>query len=138
MRNFLLALLLVFPVLPLTSQVHHIKPEDFLKKITENQQAQILDLRDSQEYELRHIPGAVNIQPTDLFFLEDVRTQLFASDTLYIYCRIGKVKDVAALLLKNGYRVIYNLKGGSVAWDEYLDKEKRKKKRLITEDPSRD
>jgi rhodanese-related sulfurtransferase len=138
MRNFLLALLLVFPVLPLTSQVHHIKPEDFLKKITENQQAQILDLRDSQEYELRHIPGAVNIQPTDLFFLEDVRTQLSASDTLYIYCRIGKVKDVAALLLKNGYRVIYNLKGGSVAWDEYLDKEKRKKKRLITEDPSRD
>jgi len=138
MRNFLLALLLVFPVLPLTSQVHHIKPVDFLKKITENQQAQILDLRDSQEYELRHIPGAVNIQPTDLFFLEDVRTQLFASDTLYIYCRIGKVKDVAALLLKNGYRVIYNLKGGSVAWDEYLDKEKRKKKRLITEDPSRD
>ena len=138
MRNFLLALLLIFPVLPLTSQVHHIKPEDFLKKITENQQAQILDLRDSQEYELRHIPGAVNIQPTDLFFLEDVRTQLSASDTLYIYCRIGKVKDVAALLLKNGYRVIYNLKGGSVAWDEYLDKEKRKKKRLITEDPSRD
>lgn len=129
MRNFLLALLLVFPVLPLTSQVHHIKPVDFLKKITENQQAQILDLRDSQEYELRHIPGAVNIQPTDRFFLEDVRTQFSVSDTLYIYCRIGKVNEVAALLLKSGYNVIYNLKGGSVAWDVYLEKERRKKKK---------
>ncbi|MFA5302891.1 MAG: rhodanese-like domain-containing protein [Bacteroidales bacterium] len=128
MRHLLFTLLLVFPVLPLASQVYHIKPADFLQMVTDNHQAQVLDLRDAREYEFKHIPGAVNIQPTDRFFLEDVRTQLSASDTLFIYCRIGKVKDVAALLLKNGYRVIYNLKGGSVAWDTYLAKEKQRKK----------
>jgi rhodanese-related sulfurtransferase len=122
MRRILFALLVFFPVLPLASQVHHIKPADFLQMISDNHRAQILDLRDAREYEFKHIPGAVNIQPTDRFFLEDIRTQLSASDTLFIYCRIGKVKDVAALLLKNGYSVIYNLKGGSVAWDTYLRK----------------
>ena len=129
MRHILFAVLLIFSAQRLESQVHHIKPADFLKRAAENQQAQILDLRDSQEYELRHIPGAVNIQPTDRFFLEDVRTQFSVSDTLYIYCRIGKVNEVASLLLKNGYNVIYNLKGGSVAWDVYLEKERRKKKK---------
>jgi len=129
MRHILFAVLLIFSAQRLESQVYHIKPADFLQMVSDNQRAQILDLRDVQEYQLRHIPGAVNIQPTDLFFLEDVRNQLSASDTLYIYCRIGKVEDVAALLLKNGYHVIYNLKGGSVAWDEYLEKEKRKKKK---------
>jgi len=119
MRRFLFALLLVFPVQPLASQVHHIKPADFIQMVTANKRAQILDLRDAQEYEFKHIPGAVNIQSTDRFFLEDVHDQLSVSDTLYIYCRIGKVKDVATLLLNNGYNVIYNLKGGSVAWDEY-------------------
>ncbi len=128
MRSFLFALLLIISVLPLASQVYHIKPADFLQMITEDPRAQVLDLRDAQDYQFKHIPGAVNIQPTDIFFLEDVRNQLSASDTLYIYCRIGKVKDVAALLLKNGYQVIYNLKGGSVAWDTYLEKEKRRKR----------
>ncbi|HOO43267.1 MAG TPA: rhodanese-like domain-containing protein [Bacteroidales bacterium] len=120
MRRFLFALLLVFPVRPLASQVHHIKPADFIKMVTDNPRAQILDLRDAQEYEFKHIPGAVNIQPTDRYFLEDVHNQLSASDTLFIYCRIGKTKEVSELLLKNGYKVIFNLKGGSVAWDEYL------------------
>ncbi|MFA7089651.1 MAG: rhodanese-like domain-containing protein [Bacteroidales bacterium] len=135
MRRFLFALLLVFPVLPLASQVHHIKPADFIQMVTENKHAQILDLRDAQEYEFKHIPGAVNIQPTDRFFLDDVHNQLSVSDTLYIYCRIGKVKDVAALLLKNGYNVIYNLQGGSVAWDSYIEKEKKRK---VVKDPFRD
>jgi rhodanese-related sulfurtransferase len=129
MRHILFAGLLIFSAQRLESQVHHIKPADFLKMVTENQRAQILDLRDVQEYQLRHIPGAVNIQPADRFFLEDVRTQFSVSDTLYIYCRIGKVNEVAALLLKSGYNVIYNLKGGSVAWDVYLEKERRKKKK---------
>ncbi len=97
MRHILFAVLLIFSAQRLESQVYHIKPADFLQMVSDNQRAQILDLRDVQEYQLRHIPGAVNIQPTDLFFLEDVRNQLSASDTLYIYCRIGKVEDVAAL-----------------------------------------
>ena len=129
MRHILFAVLLFLSAQTLESQVYHVKPADFLQRAAENQQAQILDLRYSQEYELRHIPGAVNIQPADRFFLEDVRTQFSASDTLYIYCRIGKVNEVASLLLKNGYNVIYNLKGGSVAWDVYLEKERRKKKK---------
>ena len=98
--------------------------------IEANPHAQVLDLRDPLEFEYRHIPGAVNIQPASVYFLEEVRNQLSASDTLYIYCRMGKsTKEVTQLLLDNGYRVIFNLRGGSVAWDAHLDKERRRKKR---------
>lgn len=126
MRLFCLLFLLTGITLPLNAQVFELKPKEFLDRIKENPGTQVLDLRDAEEYLHFHIPGAVNIQPAEEFFLEEVRGQLSASDTLFIYCRIGKTKEVARLLLKNGYRVIYNLKGGSVAWVEYLEKERRK------------
>lgn len=122
-------LLLLLPFQVLSAQVYNLDPVDFIKKIEGNPRAQILDLRDPQEYAYRHVPGAVNILPADISFLEEVRDQLSASDTLYIYCRIGKTKEVTQLLLDNGYRVIYNLRGGTVAWDAYLEKERRRKSR---------
>ncbi len=117
-------------VMTLRAQVYDLEPGIFLQMIEANPHAQVLDLRDPLEFEYRHIPGAVNIQPASVYFLEEVRNQLSASDTLYIYCRMGKsTKEVTQLLLDNGYRVIFNLRGGSVAWDAHLDKERRRKKR---------
>ncbi|GEM_PF-366646 len=129
MQHVLLLLFLCSSFLPLRAQVFHLEPKDFLKSIEENPRAQVLDLRDPPDYSFKHIPGAVNIQPTDAFFLEEVRNQLSASDTLFIYCRIGNTKEVSRLLLDNGYRVICNLKGGSVAWDTWLEKERRRERK---------
>jgi len=130
MLRLVLILLLLMPFQVLTAQVYDLDPVDFLKKIEGNPRAQVLDLRDPQEYAFRHIPGAVNILPTDISFLEEVHDRLSASDTLYIYCRMGKsTKEVAQLLLDNGYSVIYNLRGGTVAWDAYLEKERRRNSR---------
>ncbi len=129
MRCFCLLFFLTGIILPLNAQVFDLSPKEFLGRISKNPGAQVLDLREPEEFLYRHIPGAVNIQPTDEFFLQEVHNQLSASDTLYIYCRIGKTKEVIRLLLENGYHVIYNLKGGSVAWDTYLEKERRRGKK---------
>ncbi|HNR28015.1 MAG TPA: rhodanese-like domain-containing protein [Bacteroidales bacterium] len=130
MQRLFLSLLFLMSVMTLRAQVYDLEPGIFLQMIEANPHAQVLDLRDPLEFEYRHIPGAVNIQPASVYFLEEVRNQLSASDTLYIYCRMGKsTKEVTQLLLDNGYRVIFNLRGGSVAWDAHLDKERRRKKR---------
>ena len=97
----------------------NLSPADFLAKIQVTPNAQILDLRTPEDYMYKHIPNAINIEPTSFDFIPDVQDQLGLSDTLFIYCRIGKTKDVAQLLFNNGYHVIYSLKGGSVAWEEY-------------------
>ena len=130
MQRLFLSLLFLMSVMTLRAQVYDLEPGIFLQMIEANPHAQVLDLRDPLEFEYRHIPGAVNIQPASVYFLEEVRNQLSASDSLYIYCRMGKsTKEVTQLLLDNGYRVIFNLRGGSVAWDAHLDKERRRKKR---------
>ena len=130
MQRLFLSLLFLMSVMTLRAQVYDLEPGIFLQMIEANPHAQVLDLRDPLEFEYRHIPGAVNIQPASVYFLEEVRNQLSASDTLYIYCRMGKsTKEVTQLLLDNGYRVIFKLRGGSVAWDAHLDKERRRKKR---------
>ena len=130
MQRLFLSLLFLMSVMTLRAQVYDLEPGIFLQMIEANPHAQVLDLRDPLEFEYRHIPGAVNIPPASVYFLEEVRNQLSASETLYIYCRMGKsTKEVTQLLLDNGYRVIFNLRGGSVAWDAHLDKERRRKKR---------
>ena len=130
MQRLFLSLLFLLSVMTLRAQVYDLEPGIFLQMIEANPHAQVLDLRDPLEFEYRHIPGAVNIQPASVYFLEEDRNQSSASDTLYIYCRMGKsTKEVTQLLLDNGYRVIFNLRGGSVAWDAHLDKERRRKKR---------
>ena len=93
-------LLLLMPFQVLSAQVYNLDPADFLKMIEENPRAQVLDLREPSDYAYRHIPGAVNILPAGVSFLEEVHDQLSASDTLYIYCRMGKTsKQVTQLLL---------------------------------------
>lgn len=85
----------------------------------------IIDLRDYDEYLYFHMEGAVNIEPATRDFLPEVREHFPAGDTLFIYCRMGKVKDVARLLLDNGYPVIYNLQGGMSAYEKYRRKADR-------------
>lgn len=129
----LLALSAVTCWIPFRAQAQQIivnlPPDEFLVKIEQTPNAQILDLRVPEDYTYDHIPGAVNIEPTQHDFLRDVKDQLGASDTIFIYCRVGKPVGVDELLIANGYNVVYNMKGGSLAWESYkswLAKEKKK------------
>lgn len=115
---------------PYADRLIDLEPEAFLERISQTQNPQILDLRIPEDYTYKHIPNAVNIEPTSFDFLQDVHDQLGASDTLFIYCRVGKPVGVGELLLENGYKMVYNLKGGSLAWEAYETAEARAKLKL--------
>jgi len=75
----------------------------------------LLDVRRKAEYELGHIPGAVNISHTRLAArLGEVPH----GEPVLINCRSGARSARAAAYLKRLGRDVINLKGGFMAWDE--------------------
>ncbi len=133
LRYITLLLLATAFVTPVCAQkLIDLSPADFLAGINAVSNAQIIDLRTPEDYMYKHIPRAVNIEPTSFDFIPDVKDQMCFSDTLFIYCRVGKTKSVAQLLFDNGYNVIYSLKGGSVAWEAYEEKLQRQKRKSPT------
>ncbi len=85
--------------------------EDFPAKTTEGL---ILDVRSPQEYELWHIPGAVNIP------LGKLRSQLekLPKDRMvYLYCKVGFRSYLAYRLLRQrGFSKLATLAGGSLTF----------------------
>ncbi len=97
------------------SELIQLEPEEFQKEI-QKENAFVVDV---------HTPEQVHIIGTDLFiayntvkenldkFPEDKNTPIF------LYCRAGPMANIAARdLLEEGYKNIYNLDGGTAAWEK--------------------
>ena len=75
----------------------------------------ILDVRQPNEYEQEHLPGARLIPLPDL---ADSLKQLDPEKPLIIYCAKGGRSQVACKLLSGqGFKLVYNLAGGISAWN---------------------
>ncbi|MFD2045986.1 rhodanese-like domain-containing protein [Ornithinibacillus salinisoli] len=92
----------------------------YLKTITEEQfregyrKAQLIDVREPQEFERGHILGARNIPVTQL---RQRLVELRKDKPVYLYCQSGSRSARAAQLLhKKGYEDISQLKGGFKKW----------------------
>ncbi|KXB85678.1 rhodanese-like protein [Prevotella sp. DNF00663] len=84
--------------------------------------AQIIDVRTSEEFAEGHIEKALNIDVTQSDFIEKAKKQLDKSKTSYVYCRSGRRSMMSAdLLSKEGFKVV-NLRGGYLEWQSYKDK----------------
>lgn len=74
----------------------------------------LLDVRQPEEYEAGHIPGAKLIPLADLGSRID---ELAVGKPTIVYCAIGGRSRVAAQMLAGkGFKEIYNLSGGIKAW----------------------
>lgn len=75
---------------------------------------QILDVRQPREYEQGHLAGAL------LMPVKEVTTRIAELDRnkpLLVYCHLGmRSKAACQLLLAEGFREVYNMSGGIVAW----------------------
>jgi rhodanese-related sulfurtransferase/rubrerythrin len=75
---------------------------------------QILDVRQPKEYEQGHLAGAL------LMPVKEVATRLTELDRdepLLVYCHSGvRSKAACQLLLAEGFKDVYNMSGGIVAW----------------------
>lgn len=78
-----------------------------------DERAAILDVRERQEWDAAHIPGAIHIP---LGQLEERLSELPPDRSLVAACRSGsRSADAARLLREHGYDVA-NLAGGMKAW----------------------
>jgi rhodanese-related sulfurtransferase/rubrerythrin len=77
---------------------------------------QLLDVRQPDEYEREHIPGAALIP---LPKLPDRLSELDSEKPTLVYCAVGGRSRAAAQLISGkGFGEVYNLSGGIKAWNK--------------------
>lgn len=78
----------------------------------------IIDVSMPREYEDLHLEGAINVNLFSRFF----KTRLDVMDksrTYVIYCKMGGRSKIAKkLMLRLGFRKVYNIVGGTLLWKE--------------------
>ena len=92
----------------------------FLTTLTEDQfrsgyrKAQLIDVREPQEFKKGHILGARNIPLTQM---KQRLVELRKDKPVYLYCQSGtRSARAAELLRKKGYQDLNQLKGGFKKW----------------------
>jgi thioredoxin 1 len=93
----------------------NISADDFQKQIAESN-IQLVDVRTPEEYAQKHLANAKNININSSSF-ETEMNALDKSKPLYVYCLSGgRSGNAADWAHKNGFKEVYNLEGGVLAW----------------------
>lgn len=93
-----------------------IDPTDAVRLI--NNDAAIIDLRNSEAYSRGHIVNARNI-PFDEFDATQEKVAKLKSSPVVTVCDSGITSNKAVTALrKSGFEHVYGLKGGMAAWDQ--------------------
>jgi rhodanese-related sulfurtransferase len=97
-----------------------ITPADLKKRIDNNDDIQIIDTRESDKYELAHIPGAVSMPQLELPSMLD---QIKKDKTVVIYCIYGVKSELVYIYLKDKLKIkdLYILEGGIYAYSSEFD-----------------
>ena len=127
MKKRFLSLLLVLPLLPLLASCGggaaetkaaytQITQEEAKGMMDRDENVIILDVREQNEYDTGHIPGAV-LLPVGTIDADSAAALIPAKDaTLLVYCRSGNRSKTAALALAElGYSAVYEF-GGIRTW----------------------
>lgn len=94
----------------------HLEPNAAAEMMKNDKNILVVDTRTPEEYEKKHIPGAILIPIADF---KNGNAELMLPDknqTLLLYCWTGRrAEDAAELLVKRGYTKVYEF-GGLVDW----------------------
>jgi rhodanese-related sulfurtransferase len=86
------------------------------KKLIEAGNGTVLDVRTIGEVAQGHLP---NVFVADIYqrdFVEKIN-QLPKDKEIYVYCTVGaRSSQAAQILVSNGFKNVYNLNGGIIAW----------------------
>lgn len=95
----------------LKKAVTNLTQEEFIQGY---RKAQLIDVRESKEFESGHILGARNIPSTQLRQrYKEIRSDL----PVYLYCQnSGRSARAALFLKKRGYNQLFQLEGGFKTW----------------------
>ncbi len=82
----------------------------------QNESPLILDVRTPAEYQAGHIKNSILI-PVQVLTAEYKKILEYKDKPVLIYCRSGNRSVTASkILLENGFKPIYNMKGGIKSW----------------------
>ncbi|PST85318.1 NADH oxidase [Pedobacter yulinensis] len=93
--------------------------EELKAKIDNNEDFQLIDVREPFEYETSNLDGE-NIPLGGILIEAD---KIAKDKPVIIQCRSGKRSAAAVMQLEqaHGFTNLYNLKGGILAWQEAFD-----------------
>ena len=96
--------------------VENLDSKTFEKKLEEDRDAVLLDVRTPMENQMVRIPDSILIDINSPSFPDEVE-KLDKSKSYYVYCRSGNRSFHAGnYMLKNGFRKVYNLEPGIIGW----------------------
>ena len=95
--------------------------QDAAKQMMDEQEVIVLDVREQDEYESGHIPGAV-LLPVGTIDEKTASAAIPEQDsTVLVYCRSGnRSKKAAAALAELGYTEVYEF-GGINTWEYEIE-----------------
>jgi rhodanese-related sulfurtransferase len=98
--------------------VQTISVEELKKYYDDNQNLNLIDVRELDEWQDVHIPRALHI-PKDFIAANILKQIPDQSRPIYLHCRSGaRSLHAANSLLEMGYKDVYSVDGGIIAWKE--------------------
>lgn len=99
-------------------QAHaQISMDEFENKLSKSRDAQLLDVRTPEEYGEGHLKNADNIDYKSADFKDQI-AKLDKNKPVFVYCLSGGRSAAAAIVLReNGFREVYDMKGGYLKWN---------------------
>ena len=96
--------------------VENLDAQTFEKKVAEDKNAVLLDVRTSMENQMVRIPNSILIDINSPMFMQEIE-KLDKSKSYYVYCRSGNRSFHAGnYMLKVGFEKVYNLESGIIGW----------------------
>ena len=102
----------------LKRQLRNLAPTDFARALRDGKDCILIDVRTPEEYRNAHLPGAINISYLSPILWEQLE-QLDDKIRYFVYCRTERRSMRVCMLMQNGgFKQVYNLDGGLIAWEE--------------------
>ena len=96
-----------------------ITPAELKKRLDSSKNLVLLDVRESWEFSICKIEGAINIKMSDS---EKLLNELNSGDEIVAICHHGmRSFQVCEFLESNGFNNVINLDGGIDAWAKTID-----------------
>lgn len=96
--------------------VENLDAKTFEKKIAEDKDAVLLDVRTPMENQMVRIPNSILIDINNPMFMQEI-DKLDKNKSYYVYCRSGNRSFHAGnYMLSKGFEKVYNLEPGIIGW----------------------
>ena len=111
---------LLFPILIFSQEIdsfYELVSYDIYKNKISTKDALVFHVRTTEEFNLGHIKGSINIDFYDEKLFVDFFEKINKTKPIYIYCRSGnRSKKSSEILKKIGFVKVYDLLGGYKNW----------------------